>query len=73
MTESQWALLVGFVIVGGTRVIDVFLPKGYMARWAAKYLIKKDDDSYTDDSVERRVRDVGRDPDRRDTPEDEND
>jgi hypothetical protein len=70
MNDSQWALLVGFVIVGGTRVIDAFLPKGYMAKWAAKYLVKKD---YTDESIDRRVNDEGHDPERRDTPEDESD
>lgn len=68
MNDSQWALLIGFLIVGGTRIIDVFLPKGYMARWANKYLVKKD---YTDETFDRRDNDEGRDPDRRAAPEEE--
>lgn len=44
MTDSQWALLVGFLIVAGTRMLDVLLPKGYMAKWVTKYLMKKPDD-----------------------------
>jgi hypothetical protein len=49
MTDSQWALLAGFAIVSITRVIDVFLPKGYMSKWAAKHLIKEPEDDTPDD------------------------
>lgn len=43
MSDAQWALLIGFAIVTGTRMLDVLLPKGYMARWVSKYLVKNDD------------------------------
>jgi hypothetical protein len=44
MSDAQWSLLVGILIVAATRAIDIFLPKGYMARWVNKYLVKKPDD-----------------------------
>jgi hypothetical protein len=42
MNDSQWSLVVGASIVIVTRLVDVFLPKGYIARWVNKYLIKSD-------------------------------
>lgn len=43
MSDTQWSLLVGAAIVIVTRLVDVLLPKGYMARWARTYLVKDDD------------------------------
>jgi len=43
MSDAQWSLLVGAAIVIVTRLVDVFLPKGYMARWARTWLVKDDD------------------------------
>ena len=45
MSDSQWALLIGFAIVAATRMLDVVLPKGYILRWVSKYLTKKPDES----------------------------
>lgn len=40
MSDSQWSLLVGAAIVIVTRLVDVFLPKGYISKLTAKYLTK---------------------------------
>jgi hypothetical protein len=50
MTDSQWSLIIGAVIVIITRVVDVFLPEGYIARLTDRYLKRKPDDD--DDQVE---------------------
>jgi hypothetical protein len=43
MTDSQWSLVIGAALVILTRLVDVFLPKGYMARIVRRYLVKDDD------------------------------
>jgi hypothetical protein len=43
VSDSQWSLLVGALIVVITRLVDVLLPKGYMARAARRWLVKNDD------------------------------
>lgn len=45
MTESQWAAVVTFLIIAGTRLLDAFLPKGYVIRWVNKYLKKPKEDA----------------------------
>lgn len=44
MSDSQWSLVIGAAIVIITRVVDVFLPEGYIAKIADKYLKKKPED-----------------------------
>jgi hypothetical protein len=44
MSDSQWSLVIGAAIVIITRVVDVFLPEGYMAKIADRYLKKKPED-----------------------------
>jgi hypothetical protein len=46
MSDNQWSLVIGAAIVIVTRAVDIFLPKGYMARMVTKYLVKvpKDDE-----------------------------
>lgn len=41
MSDSQWSLVIGALIVIVTRVVDVFLPQGYVAKITSKYLKRK--------------------------------
>jgi len=45
MNDQTWAMLVGFGVAAGFRVLDWLLPKGYMARWVSEWSVKtKGDD-----------------------------
>lgn len=44
MNDAQWSLVVGAAIVIVTRLVDVLLPKGYIARAARRWLVKDDND-----------------------------
>jgi hypothetical protein len=44
MSDSQWSLVIGAAIVIITRLVDVLLPEGYIARITEKYLKKKPKD-----------------------------
>jgi len=48
MSDSTWGMIVTFLIIAGTRVLDAFLPEGYMIRWVNKYLRKKPKDTPKD-------------------------
>lgn len=43
MSDAQWSLLVGVLVVIVTRLVDTLLPKGYVAKVVRKYLVKDDD------------------------------
>ena len=45
MSDSTWGMIVTFLIIAGTRILDAFLPEGYMLRWVNKYLRKKPKDA----------------------------
>ena len=51
MTDSQWSLVIGAALVIVTRLVDVMLPKGYMAKFMTRWLTKtpKDSDSAPDE------------------------
>jgi hypothetical protein len=49
VSDSQWSLLIGLLVVIVMRVLDSLLPKGYMLKWIQKYFVKIDDDDEGDD------------------------
>ena len=51
VTDSQWSLLIGLLVVIVMRVLDSLLPKGYMLKWIQKYFVKIDDDDDDDPPV----------------------
>lgn len=48
MSDSQWSLVIGLLVVIVMRVLDSLLPKGYMLKWIQKYFVKIDDDDDDD-------------------------
>lgn len=42
MSESTWAVLAGMVSVIVLRLLDWWLPRGRMSKWAAKHSVPDD-------------------------------
>ena len=40
VSDQNWAILVGFLVVAGLRLLDWFLPKGRHSRWADQHSIE---------------------------------
>lgn len=49
MSDSQWGMIITFLIIAGTRILDTFLPEGYIAKIVTKYMKKKPKDTPKDD------------------------
>lgn len=49
MTDQDKAVLVGFLLVFGLRLLDWFLPKGWVSRWTGRHGRPKDDDGDVSD------------------------
>jgi hypothetical protein len=54
VSDSQWSLVIGLLVVVVMRLLDSLLPKGYMLKWIQKYFVPidkdKDDDDDDDDT-----------------------
>jgi len=51
VSDSQWSLVIGLLVVIIMRVLDSLLPKGYMLKWIQKYFVKIDDDDDDKDEL----------------------
>lgn len=43
MSDQSWAVLIGFLVVAGLRVLDWFLPKGRHSKWADRMSTRDED------------------------------
>lgn len=48
MSDQSWAALTAFLTIVGLRIVDWFLPKGRMSRWAARHSVPDDEDKDED-------------------------
>ena len=43
MNEQTIAIIIGFLTVVGLRVLDYYLPKGYISKWAKRHGVKDEE------------------------------
>lgn len=51
MSDQIWALMAGLGVVVVTRLLDYWLPRGRMSRWAARHSVPMKDDEKEDDDA----------------------
>lgn len=45
MSDQAWAVIVGFLTIVSLRIIDFYLPKGRISKWAKTNSVKIDEES----------------------------
>lgn len=48
MSDQAWAIVIGFLTIVVLRVIDFYLPKGRISRWAKEHSVKEEEDDDKD-------------------------
>lgn len=44
MSDQFWAVVIGGVVMLAVRVLDFYLPKGRISKWAKEHSVKDDTD-----------------------------
>lgn len=44
MSDQAWAVLIGFLTIVTLRIIDFYLPKGRISKWAYEHSIREEED-----------------------------
>lgn len=48
MSDQDKAAVIAFLLVVALRIVDYFLPRGFMSRWTRRHSTPVDDDSEPD-------------------------